>query len=193
MEEKFSPEDSLMLIRTMIDKTKDSVADKSFYFLLWGWLVFTACIMQFVLKVFIQFPMHWIGWNLLFLGVIVSFYRAVKEGKKRVVTTYIDESLGYTWISIFITQMVFVFVFAYRGNWEYSYTFFILLYAIGCFITGKIISFPPLVRGALGCWVLAIISTFTPFDYNILLCALAILISYIIPGYLLRMNFKKQS
>jgi len=41
-EENFSPEESLQFIQTMIDKAKDSVADKSFYFLLWGWLVFIA-------------------------------------------------------------------------------------------------------------------------------------------------------
>lgn len=192
MEEKFSPEESLQLIQTMIDKTKDSVADKSFYFLLWGWLVFIACILQFVLKAIIKSPLHPIVWNLMFVGVIVSLFRGVKEGKRKKVRTYIDESLGYLWVSIFITQLIFVFVFSRHGNWENSYTFFILLYAIGCFITGRILSFSPLVWGAVGCWLIAILSTFTGYDYNILLCALAILISYIIPGHLLRMDQKKK-
>jgi hypothetical protein len=32
-EENFSPEESLLVIQSMMDKTKASLADKSFYFL----------------------------------------------------------------------------------------------------------------------------------------------------------------
>jgi hypothetical protein len=35
-ERKFSPEQSLALIQSMIDKAKNTAADDSFYFLLWG-------------------------------------------------------------------------------------------------------------------------------------------------------------
>jgi hypothetical protein len=192
-DEKLLPEDSLQLIQTMIDKVKNTVADRSFYFLLWGWLVFIASLLQFVLKVFVKYSNHGAAWNLMFVGIIVSIFRGVKDGKRRTVTTYIDDSLRYTWMSIFITQLLFVFVFMRRGDWENCYTFYMLLYAIGCFITGRIIKFPPLVWGAIGCWFLAILSTFASFDYNILLCALAILISYIIPGHLLRLNYRKKS
>jgi hypothetical protein len=192
-EEKLLPEDSLQLIQTMIDKVKNTVADRSFYFLLWGWLVFIASLLQFTLKVFVKYSNHGAAWNLMFIGIIVSIFRGVKEGKRKIVTTYIDDSLRYTWISIFITQLLFVFVFMRRGDWENCYTFYMLLYAIGCFITGRILKFSPLVWGAIGCWFLAIFSTFASFDYNILLCALAILISYIIPGHLLRLNYRKKS
>ena len=47
-EESFSPEESLQVIQTMIEKTKSKVVDNSFYFLLWGWLVFIASIGQFI-------------------------------------------------------------------------------------------------------------------------------------------------
>jgi hypothetical protein len=191
-EEKFLPEESLQLIQTMIDKVKNTVADRSFYFLLWGWLVFIASLLQFVLKVLVKSSNHGAAWNLMFIGIIVSIFRNVKGAKKRTVTTYVDDSLRYTWISIFITQLLFVFVFMRRGDWEYCYTFYMLLYAIGCFITGRIIKFSPLVWGAIGCWFLAIVSTFASFDYNILLSALAVLISYIIPGHLLRLNYRKR-
>ncbi len=192
-EEKFLPEDSLQLIQTMIDKVKNTVADRSFYFLLWGWLVFIASLLQYVLKVVVKYSNHGAAWNLMFIGIIVSVFRGVKGGKRRTVTTYIDDSLRYVWMSIFITQLLFVFVFMRRGDWENCYTFYMLLYAIGCFITGRIIKFSPLVWGAIGCWFLAILSTFASFDYNILLSALAILISYIIPGHLLRLNYRKKS
>jgi hypothetical protein len=192
MEEKdITPEDSLLIIQTMINRAKNTVADNSYYFLLWGWLVFAACIGQFVLKVVFQSPYHPIVWTLSFIGVIFSVLHGVKEGKKIRVRTYIDETLDYLWISIVISYILFGFAFA-RFGWENCYTFYMLLYAIGSYFTGRALKFSPLVWGAIGAWLLAIASFYAPFDYNILLCALAILVSYIIPGHLLRRNYKKQ-
>ena len=191
-EESFSPEESLQVIQTMIEKTKSKVVDNSFYFLLWGWLVFIASIGQFILKVIVQTPYHYFVWNLMFVGVVFSVIYSVRTKRKRVVKTYVDESLDYLWIAIVASYVLFGFAFA-RMGWQNCYTFYMLLYAVGCFVTGRVLKFTPLVWGAIVSWVLAVISTFTSFDYNILLCALAILVSYIIPGYLLRNQFRKQA
>ena len=56
--ESFSPEQSLRVIQSMIDKTKNSISDKSFYFLLWGWLVFIGALLQFTLKVIVRTEAH---------------------------------------------------------------------------------------------------------------------------------------
>jgi hypothetical protein len=191
-EETFTAEQSLQVIRTMIDKTKNSVADDSYYFLLWGWLVFAACILQFILKVIVQTPYHPVAWNLMFVGVLFSVLHGIKQNKERKVKTYVDEMLNHLWISIFFSYVLFGFIFA-RMGWENCYSFYMLLYAIGSFVTGRSLKFSPLVWGAIGSWLLAILSTFTSFDVNMLLCACAILISYIIPGYLLRNKYKRQS
>jgi hypothetical protein len=84
------------------------------------------------------------------------------------------------------------FIFA-RLGWQDCYSFYIVMYAIGSFVSGRALKFSPLVWGSVGCWLLAIISTFTSFDVNILLGALAVLISYIIPGHLLRIQYLKQN
>ena len=52
-EEKFSPQESLRLIQSMIDKTKQDISDNSIYFLVWGWITFVACAGQFVLKAYL--------------------------------------------------------------------------------------------------------------------------------------------
>ncbi len=189
--ENFSPEESLQIIQGMIDKTKNSVADKSFYFLLWGWLVFIASLLQFILKVIVHTPWHPIVWNLMFIGAIVSIFYSRKEKGKRRVKTYVDEGIKNVWISIGVCQGLIILIFIQNQQWEYCYTFFMLLYAIGCFVTGRLLNFAPLVWGAIASWMLVIISTFSSYDYNILLMATAILVSYIIPGYLLRREYKK--
>lgn len=188
--EDFSPQQSLQVIHSMIEKAKDSVADKSYYFLLWGWLVLVAALIQFVLKVIVRTELHPVAWNLMWAGLILSVWHGRKEKGRRKVKSYVDDSIRYLWTGIGITQGMIIFIFAQHGDWQNSYTFFILLYSIGCFVTGRILKFQPLVWGAVAGWALAILSTFTSYDYNILVLALAILVSYIIPGYLLRKEQK---
>lgn len=191
MEEKeLTPQDSLMLIQSMIDRAKNTVADDSFYFLLWGWLVFSASIIQFVLKVFFQSQYHPMAWLLMFVGIVVSIFHGARQSRKRMVRTYIEEQLDYLWISIFFSYILFGFIFA-RYGWSNCFSFYMGLYAIGSFVTGRALKFSPLVWGAIGSWSLAILATFTPFDVNILLCALAIIVSYIIPGYLLKSKYRQ--
>jgi len=187
--ENFSPEESLRVIQTMIDKTRTSVVDNSFYFLLWGWLVFSAALLQYVLYVFVRTDANGAAWTLMFVGFLVSIIRRTKQ-KPRPVRTYIDEGLGNIWICVVVVQALIAFVFMRRGGWENCYTFFILLYSIGCFLTGRLLKFPPLIWGAGACWALAILMTFVNFETNMLLMAAAILFSYIIPGYLLRKDYK---
>jgi hypothetical protein len=188
----FSPQESLRIIQTMIEKARNSVADKSFYFLLWGWLVFIASIGQFVLKVIVKTEWHPVVWNLMIVGSVVSIFHSRKENEKKRVKSYVDESIAYLWIAIGITQGLLIFVFVRQGDWQDCYTFFILLYSIGCFVSGRILKFRPLVWGAISGWLLAILTTFAGFDYNILIMALAILVSYIIPGYILRKQHREK-
>ncbi|MDP4148414.1 MAG: hypothetical protein Q8927_20515 [Bacteroidota bacterium] len=191
-EDDFSPQESLLFIQTMIEKARDSVADKSFYFLLWGWLVFAAALGQFFIKVILKSDWHPIVWTLMIVGAIASIFRGRKEHGHLKVRSYVDESLAIMWIAIGITQGMLIFVFSRQGDWQDCYTFFILLYSLGCFVTGRILKFSPLVWGAAAGWLLAIVTTYATYDYNILVMALAILVSYIIPGYLLRKEHREK-
>ncbi|HVU54392.1 MAG TPA: hypothetical protein VHD83_05025 [Puia sp.] len=141
--EIFSPQDSLQVIQNMIANAKNSVADKSFYFLLWGWLVFIGCILQFTLKVIVKTELHPAAWNIMYIGFIVSFWHGWRERKRTMVKTYVDDTLRDTWIVLGISQTLVVLIFLRR------------------------------------------------YDTNILICAAAILVSYIIPGYLLRSQHRK--
>jgi hypothetical protein len=184
-EQKISPEESLHLIQSMIDKVKNTASGDSFYFLLWGWLVFAAGLIQFALRVFVQSPYHYFAWTLMLAGIVFSAFHGFRENKKRKVKTYVEELLDYLWLGIFVSFVLIGFLFA-RFGWQNCYSFYMLLYAIGSFVTGRVLKFSPLVWGAVGSWVLSIVSTFTSFDVNMLLCSVAVLISYIIPGYLLK-------
>jgi hypothetical protein len=189
-EEKYSPQDSLRLIQSMIDKAKNTVADDSFYFLLWGWLVFAASVVQYVMKVIMHSPYHYLAWCLMFVGFVVSTWYGYTQHRQKKVKTYIEDLLDYLWISLLITYVLISFIFA-RTGWENCSPIYILLYSLGNFVTGRVLKFSPLVWGAVVCWALAVISTFTDFDTKILLGALAVLCSNIIPGFLLKKKYRK--
>ena len=60
--EDFSPQQSIDLIQRMISKTKNTVADSSVYFLLWGWVVFIACLLQYFLKNIVHYQYNYYAW-----------------------------------------------------------------------------------------------------------------------------------
>ncbi len=190
--EKLSPRDSIELIQNMISKTKNAVADSSVFFLLWGWVVFIACILQYVLKNIVHYQHHYAAWGMIFIGIAGSVYLGIQKGKSTKVKTYISESIEQLWFGIGVTYFALAFIFAKIG-YENAFTFYMLLYGIGCFVTGRLLQFSPLVWGGIGAWLLAILSVYLSYDTNIVLTAVSILISYIIPGYLLRMRYKKNN
>jgi hypothetical protein len=61
------------------------------------------------------------------------------------------------------------------------------------FLSGIILKFKPLVIGGISCWLLAVVSVFIPMEYQLLCIAAAVIFAWIIPGYLLKANFKREN
>ena len=189
MEEHFSAEDSLQLIRSMIDKTKARLSENRFYFLLWGWVTFLAILLQFFLKVVLQYEHHYLVWLAVLPTMFITMRYSAQRHKNRSVRTYIGDSMSYLWTGIGISFFVLSFIISNaRDGWMNGYPFFILFYGLGTFVSGRILKFTPLILGGIFNWVLAIVSIYVHFDYQLLLAAAAILTSYIIPGHLLGTN-----
>ena len=162
-EENFSPEQSLQLIRSMIDKTKQSISDDSMYFLVWGWITFIACTGQFLLKHVYNYEKHYQVWWLIVVGIIFSTYKGMREGKKQKVRTYIDDSMRYLWIGMGIGFFVLSMILSKIGWGSAVFPFFMLLYGLGTFISGNFIRFRPLIWGGIIAWVLAVSADISAF------------------------------
>lgn len=190
-DKELSPEESLKLIQAMINKTKDAVADDSFYYLLWGWLVFACCIAEFIMKVYLDYANHYIVWWLMPVGGIVSWIYGARQAKHYPVKTFVSEAMEYVWIALAMAFIALIFINMGAQSWQTVFTYYILLYAIGTFISGCLLRFRPLIIGGLSNFVISAVSIRYNFDYQLLFGALAILASYIIPGHLLRIRFRK--
>jgi hypothetical protein len=190
-ESDFSLHESLKLITQIIETTKNSLSDRSHYFLLWGWAVATGCLTQYYLKAILHYPRHYYAWLITPAAIAIHFIFVYNDHKKENVKTFINEATAYLWTSIGFSFFVLGFVFAKIG-WQYCYPFYILFYAIGTYVSGSLIKFRPLIIGGLLCFVLVIVCVYQSYDHQMLVTAFAIVISYIIPGYMLRNQYKKQ-
>jgi hypothetical protein len=189
-EENLSPEQSLHLIRSMISKTRQDMSDNSIYFLVWGWITFIACTGQFILKHIAGYEKHYQVWFLVIIGIVFSVWYGMKEDRSRKVKTYIGESMKYLWIGMGISYFVLSMILSKIGWGSAVFPFFIMLYGLGTFISGSLLHFRPLIAGGIIAWALAIGAAWFSYDYQILFGAAAILISYIIPAYMLRSRNK---
>lgn len=189
MEEKeITEQESLIIIQNMINKTKEHFFDNSNLFLLWGIAVFICSVSQFILiKNGIQdSEAVWIAMPII---AIIHIYVVVKKSKEIKIKTYNIDAISALWTAIGIA---FICITALSYTKINILPFIILLYAIGTFVTGKIIDFKPLVIGALICFILSIGITFIKGENQLLVMAIAIIVSYIIPGILLKRAFKSQ-
>lgn len=192
-EEQFTPEQSLHVIRSMIEKVKQDLSDNSFWLLLWGWLVLAAALTHYVLQVWIGYPHAYLAWNLMWIGAIISIVYGIRHERRAKVKTYMEETMRFFGIGTGIMFCVLAFVFGHYQLWQYAFPVYFIIYGFLSFATGSIIRFVFLRWAAAICWIIAVIAVFVDFETHLLLMALAVLFAYIIPGYLLRNKFKKQT
>ncbi len=192
-EHEFSPQQSLQIIQSMIGKTRHHVAGNSFYLLLWGWLVFSAALLHFILMKFTAFSQPYLVWNLMWIGIVVSVINGIRTSRKERVKTFIGETMRYFGISLGILYLGLFFVFVKFDLWEAAFLFYILIYATARFFMGSLIRFSLLKWTGLSCLALVVISVYVGYDWNLMLMAFAVLISYIIPGHVLNARQKTQN
>jgi|SRR5882724_5302371 len=192
-DENFSPQQGLQLIESMINKAKDRFNEDGHLYLLWGWLVFACSIAQFILYHYFNYPYHYWVWIISIAALIYQVFYLVKRRKKEKVRTYTAYILGYVWITFAILAFLIGYLLGRLTLGDYFfhiYPILLALYGMPVFLSGFILRFRPLIYGGIGCWILSIITTFLLYDYQMLMLSLAMVIAWIIPGYLLRIKYK---
>lgn len=186
-DKSINPNESLEIIQQMIYKTQKNYSNDSFYFIFWGWLVLITALAHFVLLQWIP-EKAGLVWSLMIVGGIVSTLYGAKQNKIQKVKTHLDTYIHYLWIALGLAMVV---VLAMSPKLEmHTYPVIILLYGIGTFVSGGLLNFKPLIIGGCICFILSIIAFMVSFQIQLLLIASAMLVSYIIPGHLLKGKFK---
>ncbi len=194
-EEQFNPQQSLQLIEGMINKAKNRFAENGFLYLLWGWVIFICSTGHFLL---LKFPIKAIKqpeiiWMLTWLAVIFQIIYLSKKSKQETTKTYTDEIIIYIWVTFGVCLGIATFLTGRNDTWQSMYQIILMLYGIPTFLSGIVMQFKPLKIGGICCWVLSIASSFVGSLYTLLLLAAAVVVAWIIPGYLLRAKYKKEN
>jgi hypothetical protein len=186
----FSAPDSLRLIQDMIQAAKQDLSDNSFDLLLWGWLVLVAALGHYALLQ-TGYNKPWLAWPVLMGGgAVVAFVHGMRRGRRERTRTAQGDAMVFLWAGFGVLMLMLIGVGAAYG-WQLAYPLIIALYGLGTFATGGVLRFRPLVWGGAACWLLATGAFRVGFDSQLLLVAAAVLVAYIVPGHLLRNQYRR--
>ncbi|HEX8329534.1 MAG TPA: hypothetical protein VF629_18495 [Hymenobacter sp.] len=189
-EHPFSASDSLNLIQNMIQAAKQDLSDNSFDLLLWGWLVLVSALAHYGLLQ-AGYARPWLAWPVLMgLGTVVAFVHGVRRGRRERVRTAQGDFMRFLWAGFGVLLLMLIGVGTAYG-WGRAYPLIIALYGLGTFATGGALQFRPLVWGGAACWVLATVAFRVDFDTQLLLVAAAVLLAYVVPGHLLKNQYRR--
>lgn len=180
---KLSNEESLRIITRMIQTAKGNIKGNSFHFLLWGWVVTFGNLGHFYLMEFTDFAYPYAVWLITIPTWIVSLLYGYRQSSKERVKTYSDFLIMWTWLAFTFSIVILIF----SGKFDALLTPIILLFAgIPTFMTGLILKFKPLIYGGSSFWIFSVIAFSVEPSYSLLVSAVAIIVGYLIPGYILK-------
>ena len=190
-DKEMTQEESLQVIRQMIDKARNKVTDDGFHFLLWGILVFIACLVDYALiklKADSNANLVWIIMPVI--GGISAFLYERRKRKATRTQTYIDKTHGFVWLSSGIT--LFLAIFIAVANSTSPIPYILVIIGSATFISGRVLKYVPFTIGGIVFWVSAIVCLAVAYPEQLLINAAAIVCGYIIPGFGLWRKFKNQ-
>ena len=189
-EQQISERESLALIASMVNKAKNTFSETGKLYIIWGWLIFLCCLVQFLaLKIFNK-NISYI-WFSTWVLLIYQIFFLRKKRRLRKVRTYTEEINGFVWLVFFICLLILAFIGIQFEQYQMIDPMILVLYGMPTFLSGIILKFRPLIVGGIICWLLAILSTFVNINFQLLLVAAGVAAGWIIPGYILRSRFKK--
>jgi hypothetical protein len=182
-EKMMTGEESLRIITDMINKTKINIRQGSFNLLFWGWLIFGCALGEFLLRKFTDLTSYHV-WFLVIPGVLVSLIYGFVAGRKATVRTYTGTIYMWVWLGFLFTGIVLFIV--HSKNMDSVAPYILLLAGFPTFVSGFLIKFRALIIGGFCLWIMALVIYFAGPSFSSLGTAIAVLLGYLIPGYLLK-------
>jgi hypothetical protein len=194
-ENNLTPEESLTIISKAISNVKMNFKEASMIFLLWGWILTLASFSNFIIlkilhskEAYQLMGVYSLGNWLVFalIGFIILFFMNRKINKDKKVYSHLEGYIKNLWIviatSFFIATLVCI-------KLEIAPPPIMLLIAgIATTTTGLLIKFKPVIIGGMAFFICSIATTFVSNEYIALIVGLAIIVGYLIPGYLLKFS-----
>jgi hypothetical protein len=187
--ESFDENQSLQVIKEMIQVSQKKLKNDGVLFILWGWVIFYNYVSWYVINNMVTTYQIYKGFEYFAKGLVIiaiafSIYYIFRKSKK--VTTYIGISLRYVWISLIVClSLVNMIIFntIHEFNPALQHPIFMVFMAFAVVITGGILRYKLIIFGGIVFGLLAYICTYLSLENQMLIEALAWLIAFIIPGH----------
>jgi hypothetical protein len=191
-EQSLPPQQSLLLIESMINKAKNRFSENGFLYLLWGVVIFCNAITHFLLIKFTHIKQPELVWLTCILAAAVQVFYIWRNNRNRTVKTYTEEMIDHIWLYFGISMLLISFISIRFSNWMQMYPIILMLYGIPTSLSGSVMRFTPLKLGGGFCFLLSILSTYCMNEYILLLLAAAVCAAWIVPGIILKAKHKRQ-
>ncbi len=188
--------EDIQLIRDMIEKTKEKAAESWKFFSFWGILIIAGIIGNYALVYFKKFSAIWINWIVFMLiGVFISIFYISKKEKSSGTRTYAQIAIGYLSFACGIAFILAGFVFPILKLYTFREIPVIISMIVGIllFVIGGIYEWKLLKWSALLWWLGSVGMIFIHWHYRTLVCVPLIILGYLVPGFILRSKYKKES
>lgn len=183
---------SIEVIREMIQRSKQKFSKDADTVLMWGWFVSLAAAITYVyIKMDWTFNLYYVWGVAIGVPIIWSMYKGFAKGRESTqqATSPIDKYMAALWggsAGIFTVIMLI----GITNGWVIIYPMFIAVYGWGILVTGALINFRPLVYGGISNFFIASVAVFVNSEAVLLLLIAALICSYLIPGYMLKYSDK---
>jgi hypothetical protein len=188
--------ESIELIRGMIEETKRSTAYSGDIYIVWGVATLLAVLGTYLLVILKWYSYIWINWIVFMgLGVIYSVYHGVTQERKAEAITFPGRILGRVWFACGVGLLILAFVAPLAGLYTGMMvpSVVAIVIGIGYFVTGEVVQWKLFIWLSFLWWVGGAGMMFLKTENILLVFAFLMSLGYLVPGFVLRANYKKQS
>jgi hypothetical protein len=195
MNEKITPEESLLLISKTIEETKQRFKENGHIIILWGVITFIVFASQYIFSAIGWYKKFDIIWTtaLFPLGAIYTFIyirRNVKQKNlPKTIIGRIAETMGWAMGA----NLLIMGLFFGKQLGDAMAPIFLILLALSMIVIGSSIKFKPLFIGGILMNLIGLGSFLISRDYHGFSMMLGALVGLIIPGILLNKAHRKEN
>ncbi len=191
--ENLSPQESLKIIESIIERRKQKYEENGFLLMFWGALTVIAALAQYIM--IINNFGHISGYAWLFTmvpGFIFTIIYSIVKRKKNTKQNVSNDTFGFVWFAAGTAAMLTGFIFLQK-IWGQSFLLVMYMPFIFASLTSSLAIKNKLwlILSILSLMI-AYASLFVGFMYFPLISALLSLILYLVPGINLFINYKKR-
>ena len=197
-EVEFNEQDSLLVIKKMIQVSRRRMENNGILFIIWGWIMFIVYLMdylerQIVLTYNLNMTLRYTESALMILAILLTIY--IVFIKKKKVKSYINDSLKIVWFSMAASLVLTNIIILNQEkivDASLQNPIFMLIIAMAIVISGGILRYRLLIVGGIIFGIAAFLCSYLEVENQLIAESIAYLLAFVIPGHVMYSKRKNQ-